>query len=92
MKIIGFSISRPVTIAMLMTAMVLFGSIAFSRLPINLLPDITYPTLTVRTEYVGAAPNEIEKLVTEPIEEAVGVVTGVVRVSSISLPERSDVS
>tara|TARA_B100000029_G_scaffold515076_1_gene620396 strand:+ start:4222 stop:7503 length:3282 start_codon:yes stop_codon:yes gene_type:complete len=92
MKIIGFSISRPVTIAMLMTAMVLFGSIAFSRLPINLLPDITYPTLTVRTEYVGAAPNEIEKLVTEPIEEAVGVVTGVVRVSSISRPERSDVS
>ncbi len=91
MKIIGFSIGRPVTIIMLMTAMLLFGSIAFSRLPINLLPDITYPTLTVRTEYIGAAPNEIENLVSEPIEEAVGVVTGVVRVSSISRPERSDV-
>ncbi len=91
MKIIGFSIGRPVTIIMLMTAMLLFGSIAFSRLPINLLPDITYPTLTVRTEYVGAAPNEIENLISEPIEEAVGVVTGVVRVSSISRPERSDV-
>jgi len=76
---------------MLMTAMLLFGTIAFSRLPINLLPDITYPTLTVRTEYAGAAPNEIEKLISEPIEEAVGVVTGVVRVSSISRPERSDV-
>ena len=91
MKIIGFSIGRPVTIIMLMTAMLLFGTIAFSRLPINLLPDITYPTLTVRTEYVGAAPNEIENLISEPIEEAVGVVTGVVRVSSISRPERSDV-
>ena len=91
MKIIGFSIGRPVTIIMLMTAMLLFGTIAFSRLPINLLPDITYPTLTVRTEYAGAAPNEIEKLISEPIEEAVGVVTGVVRVSSISRPERSDV-
>ncbi len=91
MKIIGFSIGRPVTIIMLMTAMLLFGFIAFSRLPINLLPDITYPTLTVRTEYVGAAPNEIENLISEPIEEAVGVVTGVVRVSSISRPERSDV-
>ena len=91
MKIIGFSIGRPVTIIMLMTAMLLFGTIAFSRLPINLLPDITYPTLTVRTEYVGAAPNEIENLISEPIEEAVGVVTGVVRVSSVSRPERSDV-
>ena len=91
MKIIGFSIGRPVTIIMLMTAMLLFGFIAFSRLPINLLPDITYPTLTVRTEYIGAAPNEIENLISEPIEEAVGVVTGVVRVSSISRPERSDV-
>ncbi len=91
MKIIGFSIGRPVTIVMLMTAMLLFGFIAFSRLPINLLPDITYPTLTVRTEYTGAAPNEIENLISEPIEEAVGVVTGVVRVSSISRPERSDV-
>ena len=91
MKIIGFSIGRPVTIIMLMTAMLLFGAIAFSRLPINLLPDITYPTLTVRTEYIGAAPNEIENLISEPIEEAVGVVTGVVRVSSISRPERSDV-
>ena len=91
MKIIGFSIGRPVTIIMLMTAMLLFGTIAFSRLPINLLPDITYPTLTVRTEYIGAAPNEIENLISEPIEEAVGVVTGVVRVSSISRPERSDV-
>ena len=91
MKIIGFSIGRPVTIVMLMTAMLLFGFIAFSRLPINLLPDITYPTLTVRTEYTGAAPNEIENLISEPIEEAVGVVTGVVRVSSISRSERSDV-
>ena len=91
MKIISFAIGRPVTIVMLMVAMVLFGSIAFQRLPINLLPDITYPTLTVRTEFVGAAPNEIENLISEPVEEAVGVVSGVVRVSSISRPERSDV-
>lgn len=91
MKIISFAIGRPVTVVMLMAAMVLFGTIAFQRLPINLLPDITYPTLTVRTEFVGAAPNEIENLISEPVEEAVGVVSGVVRVSSISRPERSDV-
>lgn len=91
MKIIGFSIRRPVTITMLMAAMILFGYVAFQRLAINLLPDITYPTLTVRTEYPGAAPNEIENLISEPVEESVGVVNGVVRVSSISRPERSDV-
>ena len=60
MKLIGFSIRRPVTIMMLMVSMILFGFVAFSRLPINLLPDITYPTLTVQTEFLGAAPNEIE--------------------------------
>ena len=91
MKLIGFSIRRPVTIVMLMVSMILFGSVAFSRLPINLLPDITYPTLTVQTEFLGAAPNEIENLISKRVEEAVGVVTGVVRVSSISRPDRSDV-
>ncbi|MBT5876136.1 MAG: efflux RND transporter permease subunit [Candidatus Latescibacteria bacterium] len=91
MKLIGFSIRRPVTIIMLMVSMILFGFVAFSRLPINLLPDITYPTLTVQTEFLGAAPNEIENLISERVEEAVGVVSGVVRVSSISRPDRSDV-
>lgn len=91
MKLIGFSIRRPVTIIMLMVSMILFGFVAFSRLPINLLPDITYPTLTVQTQFLGAAPNEIENLISERVEEAVGVVSGVVRVSSISRPDRSDV-
>jgi HAE1 family hydrophobic/amphiphilic exporter-1 len=91
MKIIGFSIRRPVTVTMLMVSMILFGAVAFQRLAINLLPDITYPTLTVRTDYPGAAPNEVETLISERVEEAVGVVNGVVRVSSISRPERSDV-
>ncbi len=91
MKIVDFSIGRPVTIVMFMFAAIVFGAVAFDRLPINLLPDITYPTLTIRTEYTGTAPGEMENLISEPVESAVGVVSGVVRTSSISRPGASDV-
>jgi HAE1 family hydrophobic/amphiphilic exporter-1 len=91
MKIVKFSISRPVTITMFMVAAVVFGYVAFDRLPINLLPDISYPTLTIRTEYAGTAPAEVENLISEPVEEAVGIISGVIRTSSISRPGMSDV-
>ena len=91
MKIIEFSTRRRVTVTMFVAAAVIFGMVAFQRLAINLLPDITYPTLTVRTEYEGTAPSEMERLITEPVEGAVGVVTNVIRVSSISRPGVSDV-
>jgi len=91
MKIVKFSINRPVTITMFMVAAVVFGYVAFERLPINLLPDISYPTLTIRTEYPGTAPGEVENLISKPVEEAVGVISGVVRTSSVSRPGMSDV-
>ena len=89
MKIVEFSTRRRVTVVMLMATLVIFGLISYKRLPINLLPDISYPTLTVRTEYPGAAPSEIENLISKPIEDAVSVISDVIRVSSKS---RSDVS
>jgi len=91
MKLVDFSTSRRVTVAMLMVAIIVFGLVGFSRLAVNLLPDITYPTLTVRTEYAGVAPHEMERLIAEPIEGLVGVVNNVVRVSSISRPGLADV-
>ncbi|ODS31393.1 MAG: acriflavin resistance protein [Candidatus Scalindua rubra] len=91
MKIVEFSTRRRVTVVMLMATLVIFGLISFKRLPINLLPDISYPTLTVRTEYPGAAPSEIENLISEPIEDAVSVISNVVRVSSRSRPDVSEV-
>ena len=91
MKLIAFSTRRRVTVTMFVVAAVIFGLVAFRRLSINLLPDITYPTLTVRTEYEGTAPSEMERLVTEPVEGSVGVVTNVVRVSSTSRPGVSEV-
>ena len=91
MTIVDFAIRRPVTVTMLVLAALIFGYVSFDRLAVNLLPDISYPSLTVRTEYVGAAPEEIENLISRRIEEAVGVITGLVEVSSISRAGISDV-
>ncbi|MCK5147363.1 efflux RND transporter permease subunit [bacterium] len=91
MKLIDTATRRRVTIAMFTMAVALFGLVSFFRLKINLLPDLSYPTLTIRTEYKGAAPVEIENLISKPIEEALGIVKGVKRVSSISRSGQSDV-
>ena len=71
--------------------MFLFGCIALAALKVNLLPDLSYPTLTVRTEYTGAAPSEIETLISEPVEEAVGVVKNLRKLKSVSRTGQSDV-
>ena len=56
MNLVDFSTRRPVTVTMIWVAAVLFGFASYSKLPLNLLPEITYPTLTVRTELPGTAP------------------------------------
>ena len=92
MSLIAFSLKRRVTVLMCAIALVVFGVVAFTRLPINLLPNISYPSLTVETRYQGAAPAEIESLVSRPVEEAVGVVAGVQRLTSVSRPGLSQVT
>jgi len=91
MKIIDLSVRRKVTIAMFTIGVLLFGLVSLTRLNVNLLPELSYPTLTVRTAFDGAAPLEVENLITTPIEEAVGVVKGVKQVRSISRTGQSDV-
>jgi HAE1 family hydrophobic/amphiphilic exporter-1 len=91
MSIAAFSVRRRVTIGMATFTLVLFGLIALGELKVNLLPDLSYPTLTVRTEYVGAAPAEVETLLTEPVEEAVGVVKNLRKLRSVSRTGQSDV-
>ena len=91
MSMINTSVNRPVTVWMFMLAVMLFGMVGFSRLAVKLLPDLSYPSVTIRTAYDGAAPVEIEQLVSKPIEEAVGVVKGLRKISSISRSGMSDV-
>ena len=92
MKVVSFATRRPVTVFIFALAAVVFGGVAFRDLAVDLLPDITYPSLTVQTEYEGAAPVEMENLITRPVEDAVGVVNGVNRVVSSSRADISEVT
>jgi len=91
-RLIEIATERRVTIVMFTVAVVLFGIVSLSRLKVNLLPDISYPTVTIRTELTGAAPVEVENLLTKPIEEAVGVIRNVRLVRSVSRTGQSDVT
>jgi HAE1 family hydrophobic/amphiphilic exporter-1 len=92
MSPIKTAMNRPVTVSMFVVAVILFGVVSLDRLALNLLPDISYPSLTIQTDYEDAAPEEVESLVTQLIEEAVGVVPGLTRISSISRSGQSEVT
>jgi HAE1 family hydrophobic/amphiphilic exporter-1 len=92
MQLIDFAIRRRVTVIMCTVAIALFGLVSLSRLKLNLLPDLSYPTLTIRTELPGAAPLELETLVTRPVEEAVSIIRNVREVRSVSRSGQSDVT
>lgn len=84
MKLSRFSVNRPVTITMIFLGVALLGFISWKRLPQELFPPITYPQLTVVTLYGNAAPEEMENLITKPIEEAIGTVKNLKKIKSIS--------
>ena len=88
---LGFTTTRPVAVLMVFLAVMVFGGFSIRLLPINLMPDISYPKLTVRTEFPGAAPAEVENNVSRPLEEMLGVVTGLTRIESISRAGYGDV-
>jgi HAE1 family hydrophobic/amphiphilic exporter-1 len=69
---------------MISSVIVLLGGISLTRLPVDLLPDVTYPTVTVRVGYPGVGPQEIEQILTRPIEQAVSAVAGLEQVNSTS--------
>ncbi len=85
------AVRRPITIFMVTLAVVTFGLLAAGRLPVDLLPDLSYPTLTIQTVYEDAAPISVEQFITEPVEEAVGVIPGVREMRSISRSGLSEV-
>lgn len=91
MRISKFSVRHPIFTIMIMLIVILLGAISFSRLPIDLLPDISYPTLSISTSYTNASPEEIEELITRPVEEAMAAVPGVEEVSSVSSEGSSSV-
>jgi HAE1 family hydrophobic/amphiphilic exporter-1 len=79
---IRFAIHRPVAISMLFVALMLVGWVSLKRIPVDLLPSIVYPRLTVLTTYEAIPAEDLERLVTEPLEEVVTALSGVRRVVS----------
>ncbi len=84
MAIASISIKRPVTVAMFYIAVALIGIYAFSKMGVDLLPNINIPHLLIQTTYPNASPEEIEKLITEPLESTARTVTGIKNITSVS--------
>jgi len=84
MNISAFSVNRKITVLMLTLIVCLFGIIAFTRIGVDMMPELEYPFASVLTTYEGVASEDIENLVTRPIEEAVSTVKKVKTVRSIS--------
>lgn len=84
MKLPEFSVRRKVTASMIAMILVVVGLIAFSRLGLDFFPDLEYPTVSVITTYRGASSEDIEKTITEPLEQVVSSVSGVKKVTSQS--------
>ncbi|MFT7465642.1 MAG: HAE1 family hydrophobic/amphiphilic exporter-1, partial [Pseudohongiellaceae bacterium] len=77
MSLPRLAVRRPITILTATAAVAVFGFLSLGRFPVELLPNVSYPTLTVQTSYPDAAPESVEQLLTRPLEEAVGVITGI---------------
>ncbi len=78
------AVDRPITLLMTTLILVGFGIFGLQNLRLNLYPDVSFPTITVYTSYEGVAPEDIETLVTRPIEESVGSISGIRRIRSLS--------
>jgi HAE1 family hydrophobic/amphiphilic exporter-1 len=85
------SIKRPVFATMMMVALVVFGLVGFSRLAVDEYPDVSYPVISVNTNYPGASPEVVEREITRPIEQALNTVEGLLEISSTSSEGSSSV-
>jgi HAE1 family hydrophobic/amphiphilic exporter-1 len=83
-KLSKLAVDRPVTFVMMTLIVIGFGLFGLTRLSLNLYPDVSFPTITIYTTYEGVAPEDIETLITRPVEEQVGSVSGLRRVRSLS--------
>ena len=91
MNLARFSVRRPVAISMLMVAIMLVGAICLSRTPVDLLPEVSYPTVSVNTTWPNVSPEEVELLVSRPLEAAVASAPGIRRLYSTSYQGLSQV-
>jgi HAE1 family hydrophobic/amphiphilic exporter-1 len=90
--VIRLSINRPTTIAMIYIAIAAVGIASFIDIPVELLPDVDYPQLTVTTSWPGASPEVVESFLTAPLESAAQQVQGVHKIVSESSEAQSEIT
>jgi HAE1 family hydrophobic/amphiphilic exporter-1 len=89
MKIVDFSLKRRVTMSMVVLVIVILGMISFTKLGLDMLPDMDYPYITVITTYGGVSSEDIEQNITRPVEQWVSTVSGIKDLKSISMEGQS---
>ncbi|RPF54136.1 efflux RND transporter permease subunit [Aquisalibacillus elongatus] len=89
MRLVESSIKRPVGVTMIILAILALGFVSFRNLSVDLYPDIDLPIAVVATNYEGAAPQEVEELVTKPIESSVATIEGIDTIQAQSQPGNS---
>ena len=89
MKIVDFSLKKRVTMSMVVLVIVILGMISFTKLGLDMLPDMDYPYITVITTYSGVSSEDIEQNVTRPVEQWVSTVSNIKKLQSISLEGQS---
>ncbi len=84
MSLARLSVRRPIGVSMLYLAVAVFGVVAVDQLAVDLLPEVDVPRISITTSYEGVSPEEIETLITRPIEQAVSTIEGVDRLEAVS--------
>ena len=91
MKLSSYSVKHPIGVTMITLIVVIFGFVSLYKLPVDLMPDMTFPMISVSATYENASPTEIETLITRPIEQAIAAVSGVEEIQSSSSEGKSAV-
>ena len=89
MKITKLAIDRPITTSMLFLGLVIFGYLTYTKLAVNLIPDLKLPVVVVNTVNIGATPEEVEKDITDKIEKELSTLSGLKELKSFSMPDAS---
>ncbi len=92
MDIVNISVKRPVTISMVILCIIFIGTLSLRKIPVDLFPKINRPILSVYTSYEGASPEDIEKLVTLPLEMQLSSISGLTKIESISREGSSNIN
>src|SRR3972149_5184933 len=84
MSLSGLAVRRPVLVLVMITTLLVLGGISYGRLPVELMPNVQFPFVTVTVAYPGAGPEEVETLITKPLEEQLSSLEGVRTLRSVS--------